>query len=159
MNIRNSIWIGRSKIRNIRRTRNTIFTGTREAGAARIKFVQQVIRRTYYVQSDSHRILFSRFFITVLNPLLSGCHEDQRLCRTNDIRFISEFWCAWGSKCTTFDAEVDLNDDAVGRTRYERFYSVRSNYARENLSLRRRSREPSRVGCLWRNFRVWSWGD
>ena len=48
----------------------------------------------------------------------------------------------------TFDPEVDLNDDAVGRSRYERFYSVRSNYARENLSLRRRSREPSRVGCL-----------
>ena len=48
----------------------------------------------------------------------------------------------------TFDPEVDLNDDAVGRSRYERFYSVRSNYTRENLSLRRRSREPSRVGCL-----------
>ena len=49
----------------------------------------------------------------------------------------------------TFDPEVDLNDDAVGRSRYEWFYSVRSNYARENLSLRRRrSREPSRVGCL-----------
>ena len=69
MNIRNSIWIGRSKIRNIRRTRNTIFTGTREAGAARIKFVQQVIRSIYYVQSDSHLIMFSRFFIAVLNPL------------------------------------------------------------------------------------------
>ena len=27
----------------------------------------------------------------------------------------------------TFDPEVDLNDDAVGRSRYERFYSVRSN--------------------------------
>ena len=26
----------------------------------------------------------------------------------------------------TFDPEVDLNDDAVGRSRYERFYSVRS---------------------------------
>ena len=31
--------------------------------------------------------------------LLSGCHEDQRLCRTIDIRFISKLWCAWGSKC------------------------------------------------------------
>ena len=48
----------------------------------------------------------------------------------------------------TFDPEVDLNDDAVGRSRYERFYSVRSNYAREKLNLVRRSREPSRVGCL-----------
>ena len=46
----------------------------------------------------------------------------------------------------TFDPEVDLNDDAVGRPRYERFYSAHSNYTRENLSLRRRSREPSRVG-------------
>ena len=26
----------------------------------------------------------------------------------------------------TFDPEVDLNDDAVGRSRYERFYSVHS---------------------------------
>ena len=32
-----------------------------------------------------------------------------------------------------FDTEVDLCDDAVGRSRYERFYSVRSNYARENM--------------------------
>ena len=45
----------------------------------------------------------------------------------------------------TFDPEVDLNDDAVSRPRYERFYSALSNYKRENLSLRRRSREPSRV--------------
>ena len=48
----------------------------------------------------------------------------------------------------TFDPEVDLNDDAVGRSHYEQFYSVRSNYARENQSLRRRLLEPSRVGCL-----------
>ena len=27
----------------------------------------------------------------------------------------------------TFDTEIDLDDDAVGRSRYERFYSVRSN--------------------------------
>ena len=47
----------------------------------------------------------------------------------------------------TFDPEVDLSDDAVARSRYEWFYSVRSNYARGNLSLQRRSREPSR-GCL-----------
>ena len=67
MNIRNSISIGRSKIANTRRTRNTIFAGTREAGA-RYKFVQQVIRSTY-VQRDSHRILHSRFFIAALNPL------------------------------------------------------------------------------------------
>ena len=58
-------------------------------------------------------------------------------CRTNDIRFfISKLWCAWGSKCN-FD----------------------SNYATENLSVRRHSWEPSRVGCLWRNFHVWIWSD
>ena len=33
----------------------------------------------------------------------------------------------------TFDPEVDLSDDAVGRSRYERIYSVHSRYARENL--------------------------
>ena len=54
--------------------------------------------------------------------------------------------------CVTFDPEVDFNDDAVGRSRYERFYSVRSNYARENLSLPRRSREPSRVGVFEGTF-------
>ena len=40
----------------------------------------------------------------------------------------------------TFDPEVDLNDYAVGRSRYEWFNSVCSNYARENLSLRRHPR-------------------
>ena len=39
----------------------------------------------------------------------------------------------------TFDPEIDLDDDTVGRSRYERFYSVRSNYTKENItSLRRR---------------------
>ena len=42
----------------------------------------------------------------------------------------------------TFDPEIELDNDTVGRTRYERFYSVRSNlYARENVSLRRRLAE------------------
>ena len=44
-----------------------------------------------------------------------------------------------------FDTEVDLCDDAVGRSLYERFYSVRSNYARENIVFKyKSSREPSR---------------
>ena len=34
----------------------------------------------------------------------------------------------------TFDPEVDINDDAVSRSRYEQFYSVRSNYARSKSS-------------------------
>ena len=33
----------------------------------------------------------------------------------------------------TFDPEVDLNDDAVGRSRYERFYSVRSLIMRQKF--------------------------
>ena len=82
--------------------------------------------------------------------LLSGCQEDQRLCGTNYIRFISFYVSEEIS--VTFDPEVDLNDDAVGRSLYERFYSVGSNYLRENLSHPRRSREPSRVGCLRRTF-------
>ena len=40
----------------------------------------------------------------------------------------------------TFDPEVDLNDDAFGRSAYK-FYSVRSNYVRENLSFQRCSQE------------------
>ena len=35
--------------------------------------------------------------------------------------------------CVTFDPEVDLSDNASGRSCYERFYSVHSNYVRENL--------------------------
>ena len=45
-----------------------------------------------------------------------------------------------------FDPEVDLNDDSVGRSRYERFYSVRSNCARENQSLRKCSRQSESSG-------------
>ena len=33
----------------------------------------------------------------------------------------------------TFDPEVDLNDDAVGRCRYERFYSVCSPIMRHKI--------------------------
>ena len=33
----------------------------------------------------------------------------------------------------TFDPEVDLNDDAVGRSRYERFCSARSPIMREKI--------------------------
>ena len=65
--------------------------------------------------------------------------------RTNYIRFIS--FEVPQEISVTFHPEVDLNDDATGRSRYERFYSVRNNYARKNLSLRRRSQEPSGVGC------------
>ena len=39
----------------------------------------------------------------------------------------------------TFDLEVDLSDDAFVRSRYKQFYSVRSNYARENLEYVRES--------------------
>ena len=49
--------------------------------------------------------------------------------------------------------DVDLGDHAVGRPRYERFYSVRSTLImQEKICLWRRSREPSR-GCLWRKLR------
>ena len=44
-----------------------------------------------------------------------------------------------------FNAEVVLNDHAVGRSRYDRFHCVRRNYAREKRSNLTRSREPSRV--------------
>ena len=33
----------------------------------------------------------------------------------------------------TFDSKVDLNDDAVGRSCYERFYSVRSPIMRQKI--------------------------
>ena len=42
-------------------------------------------------------LILSTDFVINSNLLLSGCHEDQRLCRTNDIKFISQLWCAWGS--------------------------------------------------------------
>ena len=44
----------------------------------------------------------------------------------------------------TFDPEVDLNDDAVGKARYERFFFCsQPAKMRQKLSLRRRSREPT----------------
>ena len=46
----------------------------------------------------------------------------------------------------TFDPEVDLNDDAVGRSRYERFYSFRSNLICERKS--KSSKTFVREGCL-----------
>ena len=61
--IRNSSWIGRSKISNIRRTRKKILANTREAGA---RNKQQVITST---ESDSHRILFACLF-----PFLYRCN-------------------------------------------------------------------------------------
>ena len=33
----------------------------------------------------------------------------------------------------TFDPEVDLNDDAVGRSRYQQVYSVRNTNMREKI--------------------------
>ena len=58
-----------------------------------------------------------------LSPVYSGRlhHEDQRLCRTNDTRFIQN--CEVPEEVSvTFDPEIDLDDDAVGRSRYERFF-------------------------------------
>ena len=98
-------------------------------------------------------VLKQSFCQVFLFSSLSGYHIKDR--RTNYVRFISKLWCAWGIS-VTFDAEVDLNDNFVGRSHYKQFYSVCSSYATENLSLRRRSREPSRVECLWTNFHVWS---
>ena len=50
-----SIWIARSKIRNIRRTRNTIFAGTRKAGA-RNNFAQHVIPHSRSKGLASHSV-------------------------------------------------------------------------------------------------------
>ena len=52
----------------------------------------------------------------------------------------------------TFDPEVDLNDDAVGRSRYKRFYPIRSSYARENLSLKDVRKSPVEWGAFERTF-------
>ena len=50
----------------------------------------------------------------------------------------------------TFDPEVDLNDDAVGKARYERFFFVRSRRKCDRNSVFEDVRESprSRVGCL-----------
>ena len=58
---------------------------------------------------------------------MSGCHEG-----TNYIRFIS--FDVPEEISVSFDPEVDLNDDAVGRSRYERFYSFRSDLICERKS-------------------------
>ena len=48
----------------------------------------------------------------------------------------------------TLDPEVDLNDDAVGRPRYERFYSALSNYERKSKSSKTFTRAQSSAGVL-----------
>ena len=45
----------------------------------------------------------------------------------------------------TFDPEVDLSDDAFGRSPYEQFYTVRRNYARLSKSLKTFTRAQTRV--------------
>ena len=52
----------------------------------------------------------------------------------------------------TFDPEVDFSSDAVGRSRYERFYSVRSNYAREHLVLEDVRKSPVEWGAFEGTF-------
>ena len=41
----------------------------------------------------------------------------------------------------SFDPEVDLNDDAIGRSRHERFYSVRSPIMEKNVHVNKRKRK------------------
>ena len=88
------------------------------------------------------------------------CHQHHLAkIRTNYIRFISKLWCAWGSKWNCWSRDRFkwrcrwwISPQAV-------LFCSEPDNATENLSLRRRSRKPSRVVCLWRNFRVWSWGS
>ena len=48
-------------------------------------------------------------------------------CRTNYIRYISKYYCDVPEEGSgTFDEEANLNDNAVGGSRYEWFYSGRS---------------------------------
>ena len=74
--------------------------------------------------------------------LLSGCHEDQDSVEQISLLDLLKQIDVPEEVSVASDPEVDLNDDAVGRSRYERFYSVHSNYARENLSTL------VSVGCL-----------
>ena len=53
-------------------------------------------------------------------------------CRKNYIRFISKLWCAWGSKCN-FGSRGKWWCCWYCRSQYKQFYSVRNNYAKENL--------------------------
>ena len=46
------------------------------------------------------------------------------------MRLYDDFHDVLKEVSVTFDPEVDLSDDAIGRSRYEWFYSVRSNYAK-----------------------------
>ena len=105
-----------------------------------------------FVLKQSHSV---ECFCCHRRYLLSACHQDQRLCRTNDVGFISTLWCAWGSKCNFWSRGrlIKMMTPLV-KTRYERFYSVRSNYARaENLVFE--DVRKSAAKCLRRNFRVW----
>ena len=61
---------------------------------------------------------------------MSGCHEDQRLWNKFTLDLFQNYDVPQ-EVSGTFDPEVDFNDDAVGRSRYERFYSVRTTIMRQ----------------------------
>ena len=71
------------------------------------------------------KVSFCRVFL-LSSLLLSGWHENQRqitldLFQNCDVP---------EEVSVSFDPEIDLSDDAVGRSCYEQFYSVCSNYVR-----------------------------
>ena len=67
--------------------------------------------------------------------------------RPNYTRYISNFLVP-EEVSRNFGPEIDLKDDAVGRSRYKRFYSVRSSIMRQKIVFKDVSRDPSRIGCL-----------
>ena len=77
---------------------------------------------TRYLLSADHEILSSDFFvlIVVCAMKIKDSLEQMTLDLFQNCDVPEEV-------SVTFDPEIDLDDDAVGRSRYERFYSVRSN--------------------------------
>ena len=78
---------------------------------------------TRYLLSADHEILSSDFFVlisVVCAMKIKDSLEQMTLDLFQNCDVPEEV-------SVTFDPEIDLDDDAVGRSRYERFYSVRSN--------------------------------
>ena len=75
--------------------------------------------------------------------LRADFHDRSRPSKNSYYSSITLDFCVWGSNCVT---TLWSRGRFKGRSRYERFqYSVRSNYARENMSSKTFARTQSRV--------------
>ena len=123
------------------------------------KCIKRIKKKKKKEEKSEHiwRLLRNRLWCQKgdVNPVRSGSGEENVV--ENFLRIPS---ISWESLTCSARASRENKSLLISKPTYFRVASglFAVIYARGNISLRRRSREPSRA-CLWRNVRVWSWGD